>query len=80
MGLLCFAAGLLQRRKLLCHDIPALGLGFVGGLNTVPELVLQVCHSCCLSYLQVIFHSPQGEDRGVLQAVSVCLFDQIIAS
>jgi hypothetical protein len=45
------AAWLLCRRKLLSPDIPTMGLGFVGGINIDPELVLLFYCGHCLAYL-----------------------------
>jgi hypothetical protein len=59
-GLSYFAAGLPCSGKLLFCYILALGLGFMGGINIVPELVLLICCGLCLANLHVGFPSPQG--------------------
>jgi hypothetical protein len=56
----CFAGGLPCRGKgLSCYSCT--GIGFVGSINIVPELVLLVCHGHCLAYLQVVLPSSEGE-------------------
>jgi hypothetical protein len=74
-GLSSFAAGLWCRGKLLSHDNFVLELGFVGGVNIVPELVLPVCCSSNLpSHRGFDFPSSQGDLGWARKAVSVSSF------
>jgi hypothetical protein len=75
-GLSYFAAGLPCSGKLLFCYILALGLGFMGGINIVPELVLLICCGLCLANLHVGFPSPQGL-QGLASSKNYlcCLFD-----